>query len=171
MEDRNAMPTTRYRGKAISFFEDVVLQYDGDECITWPYHHTNGYGRVWKDRKMHLVSRLLCEIVHGPPPTSEHHAAHSCGHGNLGCVTKQHLSWKTSKENNADKIMHGTNRRGEEHGNCKISEEQVLEIFALRGTETQSAIGKRFGLASQTINHIHRGRTWGWLTTEGSTDE
>ncbi|WP_292637037.1 hypothetical protein [Mesorhizobium sp.] len=59
---------------------------------------------MMKDGKCRRVSRLVCEEVHGPPPSPDHEAAHSCDNGDLGCATKRHLSWKTPKENTADKF-------------------------------------------------------------------
>lgn len=94
------------RGEAAPFYRDVVVPYDGDECLIWPYARTPaGYG-VLDGHKIKVVSRRLCEEAYGPPPTPKHHAAHSCGNGHLGCVTRRHLSWKTPKENGADRIAH-----------------------------------------------------------------
>lgn len=90
-------------GEASSFYQEVVLQYDGYECLTWPYAcNADGYGMVWRDGKLNNVHRLLCEAIHGPPPTPDHQAAHSCGNGGLGCSTKRHLSWKTRIQNKED---------------------------------------------------------------------
>lgn len=104
------------RGAPKRFIEDVVLKYNGDDCVTWPYaNNTRGYGLIMVGGTLKLASRVICEIVNGPPPTPEHHAAHSCGKGHLLCVAKRHLSWKTPIENMADKVVHGTNNRRGKH--------------------------------------------------------
>lgn len=95
-------------GAAMKFFEDVVLAHDANECLSWPYSRSNGYATVRIANKMRLVSRMVCERVHGDPPSQVHEAAHSCGKGTQGCVSKQHLFWKTPKENSDDKLHHGT---------------------------------------------------------------
>lgn len=96
-------------GEALRFYREVVLPYDGDECLVWPYATKfDGYGMLWLAGRPHIVSRLVCEDANGPAPTPKHDAAHSCGQGRLGCVAKRHLSWKTRLENVADSIAHGT---------------------------------------------------------------
>lgn len=145
-------------------FYESSLSYGGAECLLWPFvRDSQGYGRMKIGTKNLIVSRRLCEDVNGPPPTPDHHAAHSCNRGHLGCVTKGHLSWKTPAENEADKIANGTNPRGERCGTSKITEEHAREILALKGVEAQRSIAKRFGVTQGAVAHIHSGRNWGWL--------
>lgn len=151
------------RGEQHIFFREVVVPYDGDECLTWPYIKEHGYGVIAKNKRMKVVSRLLCEEINGPPPSPEYDAAHSCGNGTKGCVTKKHLSWKTKVENCADKLTHGTHNRGERHGNSKLTESQVVEIISLNGKETKAATARRFGISPQTVSKIHRRERWAWL--------
>jgi hypothetical protein len=156
------------KGEPQEFFQNVVLTYEGDECLIWPYSVSEyGYGVIGNGTKSHVgsrfVSRLVCEDVNGPPPTPEHEAAHSCGKGHLACVTKGHLSWKTPKENSADRLVHGTIARGEKNGSSKLTEAQVREILDLRGKELSKEIAERFGVTTRTITGIHTGRSWAWL--------
>lgn len=95
------------QGDAERYFSEVVMLYDEDKCLTWPFARTTGgYGKL----KGKVVSRRLCEEAYGPAPTTDHQAAHSCGMGHLACVAKRHLSWKTPKENCADRSVHGACR-------------------------------------------------------------
>jgi hypothetical protein len=110
-----------------------------------------------------LVSRRVCEETKGPPPTPAHEAAHSCGKGHLACVTKGHLSWKTHAENQTDKLIHGTDNRGQKHMMVKLTEDDVREIRALRGTMLQREIARQFGISQQSVGDIFRRATWGWL--------
>lgn len=145
-------------GEPMSFYKDVVLRHEGNECLIWPYNKNNmGYAML---NKVGLVSRAVCEEVNGPPPTPKHEAAHSCGNGHLGCVAKKHLSWKTSKENKSDKLMHGTHLEGERHPNSKLTEEQVKEILQLKKRLPQRKIASEFGVHQTTISLIHRGVIW-----------
>lgn len=152
-------------GKVKEFYETTVLKYEGDECLIWPYsRHPNGYGTVSKDGKTTGVSRLVCKETCGDPPTPDHEAAHSCGNGHLGCVTKRHLSWKTPKGNCADKLIHGTLLRGEKHNMAKLTEAQVIEIRALLGkNELQKDIAEKYGVSFFAVSDIKRGKSWGWL--------
>lgn len=152
------------RGELLRYFSDVVLTYEGDECLIWPFNRNpGGYGRVSIDGREQLVSRRVCEEANGPPPTPEHHAAHSCGKGHEGCCTKRHLSWKTGTENMADKLLHGTDTRGERNGASKLNAVAVREIIALKGTLVQKDIAQRYGIRVQQVSKIQRGERWGWL--------
>lgn len=96
----------------LDYYNNVVVNYEGDDCLTWPFPtNSNGYGALTINKKYFIVSRLLCTKVYGDPPTRAHQAAHSCGKGHLGCVAKSHLRWATPAENQADRIIHGTMRR------------------------------------------------------------
>ncbi|SCB30219.1 hypothetical protein GA0061101_10677 [Rhizobium lusitanum] len=148
----------------IRYIHEIVLSYDGDECLLWPFGRmSNGYGLVRVDGNSCLASRVVCEHVHGAPPTPTHEAAHSCGKGHLGCVTKRHLSWKTSTENKADMLIHGTRLRGSAHGGSKITEKIALEIRSLRGKVPQANLVARFGISQTTISRIQNGERWAWL--------
>jgi hypothetical protein len=151
------------KGEPMRFYKEVVLKYDGDECLKWPYATGAGYGRIMIGSKLESVHRMACEEENGPPPTPEHEAAHSCGNGHLGCVTKRHLSWKTSAENQADRIVHGTDMRGERHVNAKLTEKEVREIIALKGKERQEDTAQRYGVKQAHISSIQVGRSWSWI--------
>jgi len=151
------------RGAASRFYRDVVLQYDGDECLIWPYANVNGYAQLVVDGKTMLVTRLICAETYGVPPPGHTDAAHSCGNGNRGCVTKRHLSWKTRADNMADTFIHGTHLRGERSGTAKLTTDQVNEILALGKTQTQKALADKFGISQQHVSKILRGARWGWL--------
>lgn len=152
------------KGEPSRFFNEVVLPYDGDECLIWPYSKDGkGYAQIRKDGRNQSVSNLVCREIDGPPPTPEHEAAHSCGKGHLGCVAPSHLSWKTHVDNEADKLIHDTHIRGERCGTSKLSESQVLQIRELIGRKTQREIAKMFGVCQATVSFINRRRRWFWL--------
>jgi hypothetical protein len=114
-----------------------------------------GYGTVSFERKIYRASRLMCEKVNGPPPTPEHHAAHSCGRGHDGCVHPKHLDWKTASENQADTVLHGTCKQ-KGGTRQKLTDEQVAEIRAWRGIKTQKALGELYCVRPETIGQIQR---------------
>jgi hypothetical protein len=152
------------------FYEETVLKFEGADCLIWPYaRNAKGYGRVLRDGKPRIVSRRVCEEINGPPPTPEHDAAHSCGNGHLGCVTKAHISWKTPKENSADMIAHGRSQRGESHYGAKLTEAQVREIRELKGRVAQRQISEGYGISQSNVSLIQRGKSWDWLQEEAAT--
>lgn len=149
------------RGKATQFLNEVVLPYDGDDCLIWPFGRgAHGYASIRDSTGRKRGHRLVCEIANGPPPTPEHESAHSCGKGHLGCVTKRHLSWKTRQENIADKVLHGTAPRGERNHRAILTEADVREIRARQGTATQAEIGAMFGVSQSLVGMIHSRKIW-----------
>lgn len=146
------------RGGVQKYFREVVLAYDGDDCLIWPFSTNGGYGQMRHEGRPSLVSRLVCEEEHGPPPNPTDHAAHLCGKGHLGCVARSHLVWKTPTENEVDKHAHGTwyARRS----NCKLTPDTVRAIRAMKGTEPNYRIAARFNVARRTVDKVMNNETW-----------
>lgn len=153
--------TSRKPIPAKVYLWDELAYTSTEECITWPYRYTKGRPQVKLGKKYYLnVCRLLCEGLHGPAPTDEHHAAHSCGNGHLGCVNPQHLSWKTPKENSQDRYLHGTDQANERNPMAKLTMEKAEEIRARSlGTSTLD-LAKEFGVSKSTIGKIVAGKAW-----------
>lgn len=147
-----------------ALFFNRALAYEGDECLLWPFgRDTKGAGQIYLDGRIHSVPRVICERVHGKPPTPRHHAAHSCGQGHRGCCNKRHLRWATPRQNSADQILHGTAPRGERSGTAKLLEGEVREIRRLLGRLSKRAIADEFGVSERTIHDIETRKTWAWL--------
>jgi hypothetical protein len=151
-------PNKDKRGEARRFYTEVVLTHDGDDCLIWPYWKGGrGYARMDDKGKMRPVSRMVCEHVNGPPPSSKHETAHSCGH--KGCVNWRHLRWATSRENAADKISHGTWGK-------TITEETAREMLSLKGLRSVNEISERFGVHPSFVYKLFKGTTWRHLQTD-----
>lgn len=163
------MKRRAYPGEATRYFSEVVIPYDGDDCLLWPFATAFGYGKIFVEGRLRTVSRLVCEHANGPPPTPRHEAAHQCGRGREGCVTKRHLSWKTSAENKADKVAHGTDNRGARHPMAVLTEGQVRMILRLKGRLSQRKIAELVGVGQPQISFIHSGKAWAHLKVEDET--
>src|SRR5690606_34039285 len=109
------------------------------------------------------ASRVVCEIVNGPPPSPDHQAAHLCGKGHLGCVNPRHLSWKTVIENHADKRIHGTVNRGSRNGRAKIEESDIKAIRSLKNKMTTNQVAKMFDIPRGTAWNILNNKSWQWV--------
>lgn len=128
-----------------------------DDCLIWPYGtNGNGYARI----DGVYVHRRVCEMAHGPAPSELHEAAHSCGNGDIGCVNQRHLRWATPKENAADKILHGTENRGENHNWAKLKKSDVVEIRQAANSVSRKTLADRYGVSKHTIGHVLSGRSW-----------
>ncbi len=148
------------KGALPAYYRNVVLNHDSDACLIWPYGHCKGYGRVCIGGRAYYIHRLACEHFNGPPPSPKHEAAHTCGKGSSGCCAPGHLVWKTPVENAADKLIHGTERRGERQNGAKLTEADVRAIRALKETLFQRQIAEQFGISQHNVGCILRGETW-----------
>lgn len=156
--------TKSAKGEPLAYLFDILMNVDTDECVPWPFARSEGgYGRVYYDGRDQNASRVVCEIAHGPAPTALHEAAHDCGRGASGCVNKHHLSWKTRVDNQADRIAHGTSNRGVRHGSARLTEADVHEIRAKRGSCVAATVASQYGVSAGTIYDIWLRLTWAWL--------
>jgi hypothetical protein len=154
----NATRSSHNRGKGAGYkFLLDHVSYQGDDCVIWPFTRTRGYAYVGVNGKIRIAHRFMCELAHGAPPTPKHHAAHSCGRGDEGCVNPRHLSWKTVSENMLDRRKHGTHGRGPRQ---KLNYDRVLEIRAFGPEWTDQAIADQYGVTRGLINQIRIGRIW-----------
>lgn len=146
-------------GEAPRYLRDVVLLYEGDDCLIWPYARTGaGYGHLSIDGENILVSRIACEAEHGLSPTPWHDAAHSCGNGHLACCTRKHVRWATPKENQQDMVLHGKSQQGERQHAAKLTDDSVRFIRASKQTNTELA--EKFGTSRAAIISARKGKTW-----------
>lgn len=149
-------------GEPERFLNEVILPYDGDGCLTsWPYSRDqHGYPQTSRNGIRVRVGRIVCEAVHGAPPTPKHHAAHSCGNGHLGCLTKSHLRWATPKQNAADKFFHGTQPLGEQNPSAKLTENDVREIRYMASRMLLREVAAIFGVDISHVAKIVRRVSW-----------
>lgn len=156
------VPIRTSPGSREEFIRGVVLNYEGDDCIIWPFsRNKRGYGRISRDGKQHNAHHIVCMEAHGEPPSPSHESAHSCGRGHEGCVTKRHLRWATRAENHADKIVHDTHNRGERHARSKLTDAQAAEIRERKGQATCAALAQEYGVAPSTVCDIQNGKRYG----------
>lgn len=114
-------------------------------------------GASHKTTPAHLL--VLMAFV-GPRP-SGHVCAHNDGNPSNNAITN--LRYATPKENEADKLLHGTRfyARGESNGHAKLTEQDVREIVSqLESGATQAALAKRYGVESSNISGIWTRRRW-----------
>lgn len=79
------------------------------DCWTWTgavRRHGGGHRpaiTVWvpgsHPRRLN-AARVMCEVIHGPPPTPLHEASHLC-QDNWLCICPDHVLWETKRENMA----------------------------------------------------------------------
>jgi HNH endonuclease len=145
----------RGTGKGLVFLR-AALATDCDDCIDWPYYRMkNGYGQVGRYDGGMLAHRHQCMEAHGAPPSSGHQAIHSCG--NRACVNPRHLRWGTQKDNEDDKLSHGT--WFARISGAKLTVDKVLAIRA----DTQLSLDQleiKYGTPRSTLQKVLHRWTW-----------
>jgi len=150
-------------GEALAWLKAHV-NYVGDDCLIWPFaRFPAGRAKIAIGGKTKYAYRVMCEWVHGEPPTPQHEAAHSCARGHEACVHPQHVRWATSKENGQDMVAHGNSTRGPRNPQAKLAEADVITIRSLAGKVTQAKIAERYGLHPMHVHAIIARKVWAWL--------
>ena len=153
----------RPNGTALQWIRNHI-GHIGSDCLNWPFlGDCRGYGQVRYEGEVSKAHIVMCTLVHGPRPSSDHQAAHSCGKGSEGCVHPGHLRWATKSENEADKVGHGTSNRGERHGRSKLTQATVESIRRASGTASKTEIAKLHGISRSHVSEIIARKTWAWL--------
>jgi hypothetical protein len=145
------------------FFYEVVLNYESDECLDWPFALNDlGYGSFYYKKVDMGVYRAVCLEIFGNPPSDEKSfAIHSCGRP--PCCNKRHIRWGSRSDNEMDKTMHGTSNKGDRHGNSKLTPKDVVVIRELAGKKSSIQVGKMFNVSSSHVRNIWDRKWWGWL--------
>lgn len=85
----------------------------------------------------------------------------------------KNLRWDTPKNNEADKIQHGTVSCGIKNGSSKLNEAQArvaLRYCQMYGWGSQSEIARVFGVHSHTISCIARGKNWSHIAPDWTSN-
>jgi hypothetical protein len=130
-----------------------------ETCWLWTACCDMGYGQFGLNNKIHRAHRVSWLIAGNTIPNG-HVIRHKCRAKN--CVNPDHLETGTHAENSADMVRDGTVAKGEKHGSNKLTETQVMAIYA--SDKIHRELAAEFGVARQTISDIKSGRYWSWLT-------
>lgn len=115
----------------------------------------DGHGH-WRTESIHV---LVLEAFVGRRPTSGHEGAHGDGNPRNNRLTN--LSWKTAKENEADKLIHGTHVRGERNGFSRLTTADVLAIRRRHASgEKGRALATQYGVTATQISRIVLRQVW-----------
>ena len=111
---------------------------------------------VPRTQRIHVV---ICRTFHGPKPSPRHHAAHR--DGNFKDNRADNVRWATPEENQADRVLHGTDIRGEQVHLAKLTEHDIPIIRRLRELHVpHRVIAYAYQVDTNAINLIEKGRTW-----------
>ena len=130
-----------------------------DTCWLWTgYKHNQGYGIVRLNGNIVRAHRVSYFLEHGIIPEGLH-ICHHCD--NPSCVNPSHLFAGTHKDNMQDKVNKGRCNAvyGEKHHKASLTEEQVLEIRAIKNIN-QTEIAKLYGIHFNVVSSIILRKSW-----------
>lgn len=133
-------------------------------CWLWKKsRYPTGYGHVMVSGKSGYAHRVAWELTHGPIPAGMH-VCHKCD--NPPCCNPDHLFLGTPKENMQDRDAkhRGYFTRGGYMGRptAKLTNDQVVQMryFYGKGLARQVELCRIFGVSSQTVSSVVRGKNW-----------
>lgn len=151
------------KGEGLRFIKE--LDINSQKCILWPFGVTDkGYGSMYIDKK-HWGSHQYSLTMHFREAARDEICCHKPNicHNRL-CINPNHLYWGSHKENIRDRWEDGTSSRGENSGNSKLTEKDVLKIKP--DPRKYSEIAHDYGVSYNAISNIKNERTWGWLVSD-----
>jgi hypothetical protein len=138
----------------------------GEGCWLWTGRMSRkGYGEArirLHGKLVHTAHRVALTLASGQSlPPWPMVVMHSCDV--RACCNPAHLSLGTQTENVADQDRKGGahRARGKQHGRAKLTEADVLYIRS--SSESDSVLGRRYGVFSTTIAAARTGKKWGHL--------
>lgn len=138
---------------------------DANGCVLWGGGAGNkGRGRIRYQGEMLGAPRVAFFIANGEFD-DRLHVLHSCD--TPACVEPSHLSLGTAADNARDREERGRGheRKGEAAGPSKLTEAQVLDIYArAHAGENQSDIANDYGICASNVSAIKTGQNWSHIT-------
>lgn len=169
MSERETKPKRTSPGLPLKWLQ-AHLDFDGPECLTWPFGKcTHGYGVLWFRGRQTNASRVACILKHGESQNPGDQAAHICGNGHLGCVHPGHIQWATPSENSHQRKLHGTLPFGENSPTSKLSEADVLRIRKMKGSISARSLSCEYGISISHVYGIWSGVSWAHLSENEPT--
>lgn len=113
-------------------------------------------GSVWQVR----TNRLVLLTFEGESDIPDAQACHRDGNRQNNML--DNLYWGTVEENNADKVRHGTQVKGERMPQAKLTEADVISIRERWGVDgcTVRQLAEEYGTSVPTLWKAAVGKTW-----------
>jgi len=162
--DVQAHKPIRSKGTLPAFIATAVAS-ETDTCIIWPYSTAGkGYPVFNVAGRNVYVHRHVLALATGNEPEGKEaaHAPVICH--TPACINPRHLRWATRSENHRDKVLDGTDSRGENSATAKLTFKQVLAIR--RDPRIGREIATDYRVSVATICNIVNHKTW--LTADTS---
>ena len=151
--------------------KDIILEKLENGCMICTSHckDKDGYVRIRRNGKHDRLHRIIYEMNRGEIPLGMV-VRHKCD--NPSCCNIDHLEIGTQKDNVNDMIIRGRSNKGKTNiksrgiynNNCKLTEEQVKEIYL--SNLGYRKLSKIYNVSTTNISNIKCKRQWRWLTKD-----
>jgi len=127
------------------------------QFIMKPHIHPRGYLKIDLEQRTFFVHRLVGMAFLGKSSLVINHK-----NGKQTDNRIENLEWVTQKQNAQHALKNGWYRRGERHGNSKLTEKQAFKI-KYKESGKYDDIGKKYNVVKSTICAIKNGKLWGHI--------
>lgn len=140
------------------FWEKVNIILDKDSCWNWCAGlRSRGYGAFKYNKKTMLAHRVVYILLKRLDPNLL--VCHRCD--NKLCVRPSHLYQGTYSDNMQDCLLRHRFALGSNHGNAKLSENQIKQIKnKIKLGQSCYSIAKEYEVSKGTILHVKWGIIW-----------
>lgn len=143
-------------------FEKYVDRSGGpDACHLWmgSIVKSTGYGSFYYQESTNSAHRIAWVLANGPIPDGYLVRHFKCNERK--CVNVRHLKLGYWKDNSADRLLHGTDARGEKSRRAILTEPIIRRAIELREQGwSMSRIGEELGVKGGTLDSAFRRKSW-----------
>ena len=139
--------------KQVSRFWQKVRIGGPNDCWNWTANKCGNYGQTNVERKMQYAHRVAWCLANGRRLDEPRVIRHSCD--NPLCVNPRHLFDGTQADNIQDCSTKARISHAEQHGNAKLTDDQVREIRRLRKAGVRAVdIASKYGIDRSQVYRI-----------------
>ena len=156
------MPRNRLPYQDPEFFFSHMKQTDSG-CWEWRGSSSKGYGRFRFSASGPWVRahRHSFELLNGAIPEGQI-VCHRCD--NPPCINPNHLFLGTHHSNAIDRESKGRGNSGRKYFRLRGGRLSQSQVIAIRSNlKSNGEIAADYGVSSQYVGRIKRGKMWGWL--------
>ncbi len=133
--------------------KDIEYHIDDNDCHICSSHILN-YGGYPKKGNSSVI-KYMFEKKYGKIKKG-FVLRHTCD--NRRCINLNHIITGTNVENSRDMVIRNRQAKGENHGNSKLKDKDIIKIR--RSKKTQKKLGEMFNVSQANISDIKLKNTW-----------
>lgn len=142
-------------------FDNRYIPEPNSGCWLWlGAINKAGYGQIRYNKKIINAHRYYYQKYNNITLPYNVVVRHKCD--NPLCVNPEHMEIGSHQDNMNDMVKRNRSAKGENHGNNKLTENEVIHIYHSKLTNRELA--DYYSVNIETIRLIRVGKSWKWLT-------